>query len=821
MSLKTFARALCAICLMLICFTPSFAQQTGSIAGVVVDKATQAPLIKVSVKLVGANSGTVTDSLGRFRLGGIPVKTYNIEFSLVGFSNQSLYNIVVTSGNEQTYRVELEAAAKELNTVTVTANRRTARAATLETPLSVQRLTTEEIKASPGGNFDVSKVIQTLPGVGGGQAGGGFRNDIIIRGGAPNENVFYLDGIEIPVINHFQTQGSSGGPQGLLNISFIEDVKLSTSAFDARYDNAISSVFQFKQRTGNPNQLQGNFRLSATDAAATLEGPLSKSKKTTFLVSARRSYLQLLFSVLDLSIRPNYWDFQTKITHNIDSKTVLSIIGLGAIDEFRFAPIKTATPDKLYQTNANPIISQWNYTGGVSLRRLIHSGFINASLSRNAFNNENERYEDNEHPSLANQTLDYRSRETENKFRFDVNQTVQGWKVSYGVSAQLAEYQNKTFSVIRKQLTDSNGNIIQPAVLLNFNSPLKSLWRLGAFLQIGKRLFDNRVGVSAGIRTDMNSLTNEGWNAARTLSPRVSVSYALAEKWSVSASVGRYYKLAPYTILGFADNNGNLVNKSARYLRSDHYTAGVEFLPDDKLRITVEGFIKRYANVPVSLRDGIALSNLGSDFTVLGNEAVVTNGKGRASGIEFFVQKKLTKRFFGILSYTYYRSEYAGRDNVYKSSSWDNRHLLSVTWGYKFQKNWELGLKFRYQGGAPYTPYDLIASQLNYLSRGQGVLDYNRLNSLRLTAFNSSDVRIDKRWNLKKASIDLFLDVTNWYGAKSFQSPSFTFKRNDTNTAFVTTDGKPVVSNGSNAIPFFLKNEDVTTTPSIGVIVEF
>ena len=195
----------------------------------------------------------------------------------------------------------MEPAIKELESVIVTGKKNSARAATLESPLSIQRLTTEEIKANPGGNFDISKVIQSLPGVGGGVGGGSFRNDIIIRGGSPAENVFYLDGIEVPVINHFSTQGSSGGPQGILNVSFIEEVKLSTSAFEARYDNALSSVFQFRQKNGNSNRLQGNVRLSGTELAATFDGPLSK--KTTFLASARRSYLEFLFKTLDLPIR--------------------------------------------------------------------------------------------------------------------------------------------------------------------------------------------------------------------------------------------------------------------------------------------------------------------------------------------------------------------------------------------------------------------------------------------------------------------------------------------------------------------------------------
>ncbi len=797
------------------------AQNSGRISGKVVDRSSQQPLAFATVTLNGINRSVAADSAGVFRIIDIPLNTYTLDVSLTGYKKQTLFNIGITAGNELNVSIELEQEASQLQDVVIKTNKRTARAATLETPLSVQRLTTEEIKTNPGGNFDISKVIQTLPGVGGGAQGGSFRNDIIIRGGAPNENVFYLDGIEIPVINHFQTQGSSGGPQGILNVSFIEDVKLSTSAFDARYDNAMSSVFQFRQKNGNPNKLQGNIRLSATELAATFEGPLSKNKKTTFLASARRSYLELLFTAIDLPIRPNYWDFQTKITHQFDKKTTLSFLAIGAVDEFKFATIKEATPEKLYVLNSNPIINQWNYTAGVSLKRLIKNGFVNIAISRNSFDNDIRRYEDNEAQLASQQTLSYQSKETENKFRMDVNTNKNGWKISYGIVAQLAEYNNSTFNVIRKELRDDNNSIIQPAVTAQFESPLKNFWRYGAFAQVSRRFFDNRLGMSAGVRTDMNSFTTDGNNGLKTLSPRVSFSYVLADRWTLNASVGRYFKIAPYTILGFADNNGQLVNRNSKYLQSDHYVTGVEYLPNDDLRFTVEGFYKQYANVPVSVREGISLSNLGNDFSVLGNEAVITNGKGRAYGIEFFAQKKLTNRFFGILSYTFYRSQYSGANNIFVPSSWDNQHLLSITWGYKFPRNWELGLKFRYQGGAPYTPYNETASRLNYVSLGQGVLDYARLNQNRLGGFNASDVRIDKKWNFRKVTFDLFLDVTNWYIAKSPAQDSYTFKRNESNTGFITTDGQPIKADGSNAIPERIKNDDPQVTPTIGFIVEF
>ena len=811
-----------------------FGQNTGRISGKIIDQLTQKPISGVSVTLDGATKGTTADDKGTFRLTGLALKTYNISFSAVGYEKYTAFNVIINAGNENYLNIELLPSNQQLTEVVVTQNRRTAKAATLESPLSVQRLTSEEIKSNPGGNFDVSKVIQTLPGVGGGPQGGGFRNDIIIRGGGPNENVYYLDGIEIPVLNHFQTQGSSGGPQGMLNVSFIEDVKLSSSAFDARYDNALSSVFQFKQRTGNPNKFQGNARLSATEFALTTEGPLSKSGKTTFLASVRRSYLQFLFQALDIPIRPNFWDAQFKITKQINSTTTLSMMGLGAIDDFSFGTLKKVTPEKLYVYNSNPLVNQWNYTLGLSLKKLLDNGYVNVALSRNVFDNNFLRYEDNlkKDPSALN--FDYSSRETENKLRLDVNKNTNGWKLNYGLSTQFVEYANSTYQVLNNIDPNPAIKLAYPSTKISYTSALNSLWKYGAFAQVSKTFFDSKLGLSAGLRTDMNSFTTTGSDPMETISPRVSLSYVLSDKLTANASVGRYFKLAPYTILGYTSSTfpyptyssfaivtPQLVNQDAKYQQSDHYVAGLEYLHDESLRFTLEGFVKDYANVPISNRNGISLANLGGDFNILGNEDVTTSGKGRAYGLEFFAQKKLTDKFFGILSYTFYRSMYSGFDGKLIASNWDNQHLLSVTWGYKFPRNWELGLRFRYQGGAPYSPYDDLASKSSYLTLGQGTFDYSRLNTQRLPNFNSSDVRIDKKYNLKKTTIDLFIDVTNWYIAVNPGVPTYTFKRVEDNSAFATTNGLPIAKNGSNAIPTQFLNDRAQVTPTIGFIVEF
>jgi hypothetical protein len=798
----------------------SNAQTKGSISGWIVNRNTQTPIAGVTIKVLNTPFSTTSDSLGRYQLNNIPTGQYQVVFTSLGSIPYTLYNVIVSSGNETINTIELLPQEVTLREVTVGGNRRTVRAASLETPLSVQRLTAEEIKSSPGSNFDISKVVQTLPGVtGSASTSAGFRNDIIVRGGAPNENVFYLDGIEIPVINHFSTQGSAGGPQGILNVSFIDEVKLSTSAFDAKFDNALSSVFEFKQKRGNPKKLETNIRMGATEFASTFNGPLSKSGKTTFLASARRSYLQYLFYVLDLPIRPNFWDFQYKITHQIDPKTTLTFLGIGAIDDFYFVAPRNATPEKIYALNSSPSINQWSYTMGVSLKRLINKGFWTVSMSRNHLNNVNEKYEDNLSQNKGELTLQFRSNEIENKLRFDITKNLLGIKWTTGANLQTVEYDNYTYQILKSFIPTVTGQSSSTPLTYNYFTDL-AFKRYGAFFQMGKRAFNNRLGISAGIRTDGNGFNNSGKDFMSRISPRIGLSYVLTDKINLNASIGRYFKVAPLTVLGFKDLNGNFVNKNADYIGSNHYVAGVEYIPSDASRFTVEVFAKKYFGVPISIQKGISLSNLGADFNILGNEPISTTGFGKSYGFELFAQQKLTKRFFGVASYSYFKSSYTDFAGKFIPSAWENVHLLSLTAGYKLNKNWEIGLKFRFQGGTPYTPFDSVASRLNFVTLRQGVLDYTRLNTLRVNPFNSSDVRIDKKYFYKKVTLDFFLDITNWYGSTSVAPSAYIFESNPDGT-FKTTDGKPVKKDGSNAIPSLADGNQVFITPTVGFILEF
>lgn len=804
---------------LISCSLFTFAQRvgpTGILTGIIKDKQTQEPIPTVSISLEGANIGTVTDIDGKFTIENIPPKSYNIRIKSIDYKEIILNNVVITTGNAEILQIELEKNSINLDGVVIRSNPFNKSA---ETPLSFQTLSAQEIKSNPGGNFDISRVIQAFPGVGGTSGSvGGYRNDLIIRGGAPNENVYYIDGIEVPVINHFATQGSAGGPTGIVNTNFISEVNLYTSAFAAKYDNPLSGVLEMKQRSANPNKVQHNVRLSATELAYSVDGPIKKDK-LTFLASARRSYLQLLFKVLDVPIQPSYWDFQYKIDYKINDKLNFYTIGIGAIDNFSFLTPEELTPENVYTIKSNPTINQWNYTNGYGLKGLTKNGYWNLTFSRNMLDNELNRFEDNQNPVEAERILKVKSREAENKTRFIWNKYFDRWSYSMGVLAQYSQFSNDYYTRVRSELRDANGMLLQPAFVVQGNTSL-NFFRYGAFAQAATKLFKERLSVSLGLRTDGNTFTTNGNNLGRTISPRLSASLFLIENLKFNASVARYYKIPTYTVLGY-QAAGVYVNQSSDYIQSDHLVAGFEYLPAKSTRLTLEGFYKLYDNYPVSLIDSISLANKGGNFSVLGNEPVSSTGKGRSYGAEFQFQQKLTKNFFAILSYTYCISEFTNANGIYEPASWDNRHLLSFIGGYKFKRNYELGVKFRYQGGAPYTPFDLAASQQNYLTTGAGVADNSQFNNLRLGAFNAMDIRIDKKWNFRKWALDVFIDVSNVYGSVSPQYPQYTFERTPDNSAFATTNGQAVQPDGSNAIPYIIKESDPVTIPSIGFIVAF
>jgi len=785
-----------------------FSQGFGTVKGKVIDSQTREALPYVSVIVDGTIIGSSTNENGEFIINNIPLGFIKVQISLLGYQPKISDNYQVTIDKTPYIFVEMMQSNEQLDEVVIKSKffKRT-----IESPLSTQTLGIAEIEKNPGGNRDILKVIQSLPGV---ASNPGFRNDIIIRGGAPSENKFYLDGIEVPVINHFQTQGSSGGPVGIINADLIRKVDFYSSAFPANRGNTLSSVIEFTQKDGNPEKLNTRATLGTSDAGITIDGPLSN--KTTFMASVRQSYLKFLFKLIKLPFLPTYNDFQFKVKHKLSNTSEFSVIGLGAIDNFKLnenvndnVTDEATLKRNLYILSNIPIQEQWNYTVGLSYKHYSEKATQQIVLSRNEWSNNAKKYFDNTGNS-TDLLLDYTSKEIENKLRFENTSTLKNnYKLNLGVGFEDVKYKNTTFQKIANSAGVSE---------VDFSSGL-SMLKYNIFGQLSKSYLNYKLGVSVGFRMDGVNYNKEISNPFNQFSPRVSLSYELSDKLNLNASSGIYYQLPAYTIMGYRNSLNELVNKNngLKFIEATHYVSGLDYNSSSTSKISIEGFYKGYKNYPFSKRDQISLANLGSDFGVIGNEEVLSISKGRAYGFELLAQKKSYNGFYYLLSYTFVKSEFQDSSNNYIPSSWDNRHLLTITGGKKLNKNWEIGGKFRLVGGQPYTPYDFEASSIitNYDVSNSGILDYSKLNTERFKTYHQLDIRVDKTWYWKKLSLNFYVDIQNLYNSEA-TSQSYLIP-------LLSENGNKVVnSNDSSKYNLEeIKNTSGNVLPRFGLILDF
>ncbi len=771
--------------------------QNGTIRGRVFNEDTNESLPFVNLVIEGTNVGSTTDLDGQFLFTGVEPGFVRLRVSAVGYESRLSEEFMVTGNRTANIDIGLKEQRVELDAVEIRVSQFERNP---ESPVSLRRLGIKEIERSPGGNRDISKVIQGLPGV---AATPSFRNDVIVRGGGPAENSFFLDGMEIPNINHFATQGASGGPVGIINTDFIREVEMYSGAFPASRGDAMSSVFEFRQINGNPDRVNLQATLGASDLALTADGPLSGN--TTFIASARRSYLQFLFSVVGLPFLPTYNGFQFKTNTRVTENSTLSILGIGAIDQFELNLGANETEEQRYILNYLPVNEQWNYAIGGVYRRFRNNGTETWVLSRNMLRNSAYKYPGND--ESVSRILDYASDEIENKLRYERRLSFGSYTLQVGAGTEYAKFTSDTYQeIFRGGRPDT----------LSFYSSF-DMFRWSIFGQLTRRVMNDRLSLSFGLRSDANNYSESMSGLSDQLSPRFSVSYAITEDFFLNANAGRYFQLPAYTTMGFRNNQGMMINREngLTYIQADHLVAGVEVLPRQNSTVALEGFYKIYGNYPFSVNDSVALGSQSADFGVVGGEEVRSTGEGRAYGAELYYRDEDLWNWNVILSYTYVRSEFKNIANEFIPSAWDSRHILNITGLRNLPNNWEIGFKWRFSGGNPYTPYDMERSGIvsAWDVQGMGYLDYSRFNSRRLPSFHELNVRIDKQFFLDNFSLMLYLDVQNIYNFEATQPP-FLVRKED-------AAGNPVQYEENGIRRYELKeleNSIGSVLPSIGII---
>lgn len=766
------------------------------IKGVVIDKSTRQPLEFVNVLVVGLGIGASTDANGNFLITQVPPGIYRLQASFLGYKTELTPEYRVNHVTPYV-QIELEEENASLNEVIVTAS---PFQKVPESPVSLRVIGLQEIEKAPGANRDISKVVQNYPGVAFSPIG--YRNDLIVRGGGPSENRFYLDGVEIPNINHFSTQGASGGPVGLIDADLIRSVKFYSGAFPADKGNALSSVLDFSLRDGDMERNSLKATLGASEVSLSSNGHIGN--KTSYLVSVRQSYLQALFKILGLPFLPAYTDASFKIKTRFDSHNELTLLGLGGIDRMKLN-LGIEGEDAEYMLSYLPEINQETYTVGGVYRHYSQRHVQSIVLSQSYLNNRNVKYRDNDESSEENLTLRLGSIVQETKLRMENTSSWSVWKVKAGFDLNYSRYKSNEY---RKVFANALREY-------DYHTDL-SLWRWGMFASVDYAAPDKSFTASMGVRTDGNNYSDKMKELWRQLSPRLSVSYRLIEGLTLSGHVGLYYQLPSYTALGFKGEEGEYVNRHLDYISVSQESLGLSWTPNENMELSVEGFYKLYGHMPFSLSDQIPLSCKGNDYGTIGNEALSSEAKGRSYGVELMFKWLLTQKLNLSSSLTIFKSEFKdGEQGSYVPSAWDNRFILNMSGTYNFPKHWSLGAKVSCIGGSPYTPYDVEKSSLveAWNVQGRAYYDYSRYNQERLPVFGQLDVRVDKTFYLKKCMLGFYLDIQNITASKLRQPDALM------STGQIENPSAPL--SGQRYVMKSIRQESGTLLPTLGITFEY
>lgn len=766
------------------------------IKGVVIDKSTRQPLEFVNVLVVGLGIGASTDANGNFLITQVPPGIYRLQASFLGYKTELTPEYRVNHVTPYV-QIEMEEENASLNEVVVTAS---PFQKVPESPVSLRVIGLQEIEKAPGANRDISKVVQNYPGVAFSPIG--YRNDLIVRGGGPSENRFYLDGVEIPNINHFSTQGASGGPVGLIDADLIRSVKFYSGAFPADKGNALSSVLDFSLRDGDMERNSLKATLGASEVSLSSNGHIGN--KTSYLVSVRQSYLQALFKILGLPFLLAYTDASFKIKTRFDSHNELTLLGLGGIDRMKLN-LGIEGEDAEYMLSYLPEINQETYTVGGVYRHYSQRHVQSIVLSQSYLNNRNVKYRDNDESSEENLTLRLGSIEQETKLRMENTSSWSVWKVKAGFDLNYSHYKSNEY---RKVFANALREY-------DYHTDL-SLWRWGMFASVDYAAPDKSFTASMGVRTDGNNYSDKMKELWRQLSPRLSVSYRLVEGLTLSGHVGLYYQLPSYTALGFKGEEGEYVNRHLDYISVSQESLGLSWTPNENMELSVEGFYKLYGHMPFSLSDQIPLSCKGNDYGTIGNEALSSEAKGRSYGVELMFKWLLTQKLNLSSSLTIFKSEFKnGEQGSYVPSAWDNRFILNMSGTYNFPKHWSLGAKVSCIGGSPYTPYDVEKSSLveAWNVQGRAYYDYSRYNQERLPVFGQLDVRVDKTFYLKKCMLGFYLDIQNITASKLRQPDALMSTGQIENPSAPLSEQRYVMKS--------IRQESGTLLPTLGITFEY
>jgi hypothetical protein len=710
--------------------------RTGKIIGKLIDKYTQQPMPGADVALTGTNLVTVSNERGEFVFNEVPVGGYSLTFSYPEMVPQVKTDIIVKSNQTTFVSASFELIRQADETVSVTAGYFSQSS---DEPVSTVSFSNEEIRRAPGAGGDVSRIIASLPSI---ARVSDQSNTLAVRGGSASENLFLVDNIQIPNINHFPSMGASGGAMSLLNVDFISDVNFYAGGFSAIYGDRLSSVMDLTFREGNREKFGGQLYLDFGGAGMQAEGPLF-GKKGAWMFAAKRSYLDLLTKMLDAGATVGYSDFQGKAVVELSSRSKLTFLGVMGIDKSDVTREDAVDVGEVFygenRSREHTLGMNWFYMWS-------DKGYSNTSISHSY-----TKFDYDYLKTVTGSTM-LTNISTEESWHFrNVNNYVfnQSHSLRFGVEAH---HISSNYDYFKAATTDPLGN------------PIPDTWKkidTGAQKYAGFFEYSmkpvSRLTLNIGVRTDYFS-----YNKNFTVSPRFSAAYQVSGKTSVSASAGIFRQNLPLLLL-----YQNEANRELKDPVTYQYSLGLTHMLTDDTRLTVEGYYKSYRQFPIDPTQPIlcVLDDVMGQ-SMFGDNALVDSGRARSYGVEFVLQKKLKEKLYGMVSGALYRTQYEGMDGVWRNRVFDNRYIFSIQGGYKPNRKWEYSLKWVIAGGMPYTPFDMEASR----KLSSGIFDESGINAERLPAYHSLNLRVDRRYYFSGSNLTLYFSVWNAYNRENVAS---------------------------------------------------
>jgi hypothetical protein len=664
----------------------------------------------------------------------VPAAVHRLQISMIGYETVIRTDVVVRPRRITSVVVELAQRAVAMDQTVVTADYF---AGAAEEVVSTVGFSAEEIRRAPGSAGDISRLLQSLPAI---NMASDDRNDLIVRGGSPAENLVIVDNIEIPNINHFPTQGASGGPIGLLNTDLIDNVSFSAGGFSAAYGDRMSSVMEVDLRQGNRDELDGQANLDMGGAGFVFEAPLVAGRGS-WLIAARRSYLELIVDAIGTGAVPRYSDLQAKAVYDLSAAHQLSLLSLCGWDEISFEPEDTDDED-----NYTDFASD-QYVMGANWRWLwSDQGYANTSLAVSVTDFAVEVVNGDLGSDIYRNDSQEREIALRSNFRYRPRS---GTQLSWGTAAR------RIFSDYEIFFKADTNRVGQTTPEVRVGQDVAAS-KVGLYASLEQRLTRGLTGV-AGLRLDYYDLNEE-----YDLAPRLGLTWEIDNRTSLNAACGIYYQnLAPSLLVQHPDNT-RLENP-----RADHYVLGLRHRLTPSTLVTLEGYLKDYTQLPLDPKDSTA--SVIDSYAEYGSPTpgrLVGGGKARSYGVEALLQKKMARDLYGSASYSWSVSRYTDLSGLQRDRSFDNRHLVSLIVGYRPSDRWEYSLRWSFAGGRPYSPFDPeLSSQL-----GTGIIDLSRVNAQRYPAYHRLDLRFDHREHYQRFNLVSYLTLLNAYNRKNIAS---------------------------------------------------